>query len=261
VPEGKHVAAVYSSGPGGALAGNIEGKTFIECSTIDIQTSTRISDDVQQRGGAFVDCPVSGGTSGAEAGTITFMVGAEREDPLFDTITPILHTMGTNIISCGGPTLGLATKLCNNYISGTIAIATAEGMNLAVRLGLDPKVFSQALSVSTGGSWVNCEFSNLLRSLTTSTLQRKSLHVNHPLRLQPVPGVVAKAPASHDYAPGFKTELMRKDYNLAVDAAHSVGARLVLGPVGLQTFTDMSLDPRCSGKDCRVVYRYLGGRE
>jgi 3-hydroxyisobutyrate dehydrogenase-like beta-hydroxyacid dehydrogenase len=99
---------------------------------------------------------VSGGTSGAEAGTITFMMGAGKNDVLFESIKPILQTMGTNIIPCGGPTLGLATKLCNNYISGTIAIATAEGMNMAVRLGLDPKVFSEAVSVSTGGSWVNC---------------------------------------------------------------------------------------------------------
>lgn len=135
---------------------DISGKTFVECSTIDIQTSTKIAHSVQQLGGRFVDCPVSGGTSGAEAGTITFMMGASEDDPLFESIKPILQTMGTNIIPCGGPTLGLATKLCNNYISGTIAIATAEGMNMAVRLGLDPKVFSKAVSVSTGGSWVNC---------------------------------------------------------------------------------------------------------
>lgn len=75
-----------------------------------------------------------------------------------------------------------------------------------------------------------------------------------------MPGVVAKAPASNDYSPGFKTELMRKDYHLAVEAAKSVDARLVLGPVGLQTFTDMMDDPQCAGRDCRVVYRFLGGK-
>jgi 3-hydroxyisobutyrate dehydrogenase-like beta-hydroxyacid dehydrogenase len=149
---------VFSADNGGALAGPVTGKIFVECSTIDIETSRVVSAKVMAAGGHFVDCPVSGGTSGAAAGTITFMIGADEEDATFANIKPILATMGTNLIACGGPTLGLASKLSNNYVSGTIAIATSEGMNMAMRLGLDPKVFSRVLSVSTGGSWVNCEW-------------------------------------------------------------------------------------------------------
>ncbi|ADV25674.1 Hypothetical Protein CGB_N0070C [Cryptococcus gattii WM276] len=158
------------------------------------------------------------------------MIGAEACDPNLDIVKPILDTMGTNLIACGGPTRGLATKICNNYIAGTIAIATAEGMNLAImRLGVNPKIFSKVVNVSTGASWVNC--------------------------------VVPSAPASKGYAPGFRVELMKKDYNLAVDSAKEVGARLVLGPVGLQAYTEASQDPNCVGLDSRVVYRFLGGDE
>ncbi|WVQ92741.1 hypothetical protein IAS59_006557 [Cryptococcus gattii] len=213
------------------------GTIFIESSTIDIPTSIKVASEVQSRGGSFIDCPVSGGTSNAEAGSITFMIGAEACDPNLDIVKPILDTMGTNLIACGGPTRGLATKICNNYIAGTIAIATAEGMNLAImRLGVNPKIFSKVVNVSTGASWVNS-------------------HCN------PCPGVVPSAPASKGYAPGFRVELMKKDYNLAVDSAKEVGARLVLGPVGLQAYTEASQDPNCVGLDSRVVYRFLGGDE
>lgn len=157
MPEGKHVASVYASEGDGALSVDITGKIFIESSTIDIPTSIKVASEVQSRGGSFIDCPVSGGTSNAEAGSITFMIGAEACDPNLDIVKPILETMGTNLIACGGPTRGLATKICNNYIAGTIAIATAEGMNLAMRLGVNPKIFSEVVNVSTGASWVNCK--------------------------------------------------------------------------------------------------------
>jgi 3-hydroxyisobutyrate dehydrogenase-like beta-hydroxyacid dehydrogenase len=134
---------------------DIKAKTFIECSTIDIGTSKEVSEAIHGRGAFFVDAPVSGGPAGAEKGTLTFMIGAKDQNPETARIRDILSLMGANIFACGGPTLGLATKICNNYISGTIAIATAEGMNLAMRLGLNPKTFSDVLKVSTGGSWVN----------------------------------------------------------------------------------------------------------
>jgi 3-hydroxyisobutyrate dehydrogenase-like beta-hydroxyacid dehydrogenase len=157
VPEGRHVLAVYSDAANGALCGSVKGKVFIDSSTIDIETSTTVSERVHSQGGYFIDAPVSGGTTGAKAGTITFMVGAEKESDIFNSVRASLETMGKNIMPCGGPTLGLAAKLCNNYISGTIAIATSEGMNIAIKLGLDPKVFSSVVATSTGGSWVNCK--------------------------------------------------------------------------------------------------------
>lgn len=102
-----------------------------------------------------MDAPVSGGPAAADKGTLTFMLGLDAAHPRLAEIRGIVGLMGKNLLECGGPTFGLATKICNNYISGTIAIATAEGFNLAMRLGLDPVTFQRVLAVSTGGSWVN----------------------------------------------------------------------------------------------------------
>ena len=130
----------------------------------------------------FYDAPVSGGTTGAEKATLTFMVGAAADDPLFPLLKEILSFMGTTVNPCGGPSLGLAAKLSNNYLSGLIALATAEAMNLGMRCGLDPKVLSNCFATSSGGSWVN------------STVN-------------PVPGVCPDAVTSRDYQGGFKVIL------------------------------------------------------
>lgn len=157
VPEGKHVAEVFRPQPGGALSipWHVRGKLFIECSTIDLETSRAVSEAITELGGDFVDAPVSGGPAGAQAGTLTFMMGMTESHPRKAEIHAIVPMMGKNLFACGGPTLGLATKVCNNYISGTIAIATSEGFNLAMKLGIDPRTFQKVLNVSTGGSWVN----------------------------------------------------------------------------------------------------------
>jgi 3-hydroxyisobutyrate dehydrogenase-like beta-hydroxyacid dehydrogenase len=78
---------------------------------------------------------------------------------------------------------------------------------------------------------------------------------------KPVPGVDPNAPASKDYAPGFKVQFMRKDYNLAIEAAETSNSKLYLGASGLQVYTDASLDERCVDKDSRVVFRFIGGNE
>ncbi|KAK1922511.1 NAD binding domain of 6-phosphogluconate dehydrogenase-domain-containing protein [Papiliotrema laurentii] len=236
VPEGSHVRSIMSSEPGGALSVEVKGKLFLECSTIDMATSHFVSKTILGLGGDFVDAPVSGGPAGAEKGTLTFMMGLKEDHPRVSEIRSILSLMGNNLFACGGPTLGLATKICNNYISGTIAIATSEGMNLAMNLGLNPKVFSDVLKVSTGGSWVNA-------------------HCN------PVPGVDPDAPASKDYAPGFKVQFMLKDYKLALEAAASSNSKLYLGPAGLDVYSGATEDPNCVDRDSRVVFRYIGGRE
>ena len=98
---------------------------------------------------------------GAEKGTLTFMIGIEEQDMNYALVHAVCGTMGTNLFACGGQTLGLASKLTNNYVSGLISIATAEGMNLGMRLGLDPKVLSAVFSTSTAQSWVNGESAKL----------------------------------------------------------------------------------------------------
>lgn len=136
----------------------------------------------------FYDAPVSGGTAGAEKATLTFMVGAAADDPVFPLLKEILSFMGTAVNPCGGPSLGLAAKLSNNYLSGMIALATAEAMNLGMRCGLDPNVLSNCFATSSGSSWVN------------STVN-------------PVPGVCPDAVTSRDYQGGLKAGYFSFSYS------------------------------------------------
>lgn len=159
--------------------------------------------------------------------------------------------MGKHIYPLGGPTLGLAAKLSNNYLSGMIALATSEAMNLGMRLGVDPKVLQRCFSTSSGGSWVNDT-------------------------VNPVPGVCPEAVTSKGYEGGFKVrfekrfhvlyiplneiiiqvQLMKKDMGLAITAAKQVDAKLVLADAGLSAYVAASEDPRCRDRDSRVVYRW-----
>ncbi|KIJ38393.1 hypothetical protein M422DRAFT_231325 [Sphaerobolus stellatus SS14] len=240
VPEGSHVKVVYLTSETGLLAADTAGKLFIDSSTIDPGTSLEVGKAVSASQSthppSFYDAPVSGGTAGAEKGILTFMVGAAPDDPKFPLLKEILLCMGTSVNPCGGPSLGLAAKLSNNYLSGLIALATAEAMNLGMRCGLDPKVLSNCFASSSGGSWVN------------STVN-------------PVPGVSPDAVTSKNYEGGFKVQLMKKDMTLAIEAAKQVGAKLVLAGSGLAAYAAASEDPQCRDRDSRVVYRWLGGHE
>ncbi|KAJ7901803.1 NAD binding domain of 6-phosphogluconate dehydrogenase-domain-containing protein [Mycena olivaceomarginata] len=236
VPAGKHVKEVYLSPEVGLLAGNTSGKVFIDCSTIDIETSKTVGDAVKmsdpQNSVAFFDCPVSGGTAGAEKGIITFMCGIAAEDEKFPLIHAILKTMGKSILPMGGRGLGLAAKLSNNYLSGIIALATSEAMNLGMKLGIDPKILSDCLDKGSAANWVN------------STVN-------------PVPGVCPDAVTSKGYEGGFKVQLMEKDMKLAAEAAHNAGAKLVLGETAIGAYVSAASDPRYRDKDSRVVYKWL----
>ncbi|KAF8070028.1 3-hydroxyisobutyrate dehydrogenase [Lyophyllum atratum] len=238
VPEGTHVRTVYLEPKVGLLAAtDTSGKLFIDCSTIDPATSLSIGEAVSastppnKPPPRFYDAPISGGTAGASKAILTFMVGAAPTDPNFPLLKEVFSYMGTSIHALGGPSLGLAAKLSNNYLSGMIALATAEAMNLGMRLGLDPKVLSDCLATSSGGSWVN------------STVN-------------PVPGVCPDAVTSKGYEGGFKVQLMKKDMTLAMEAARQVDAKLVLGDAGLSAYSAAAEDPRCRDKDSRVVYRW-----
>lgn len=138
---------------------------------------------VNSHGARFVDAPVSGGVIGAENATLTFMVGGTAED--YETVKAILECMGQRITHCGGYGMGQAAKLCNNMMLGISMIGVCETMNLAVRLGLDAKVFSDIINSSTGRCW-SSEVYN------------------------PVPGICSNAPCNKDYAGGFSTELITK---------------------------------------------------
>ncbi|KAI7162503.1 hypothetical protein KC343_g10164, partial [Hortaea werneckii] len=222
VPEGSHVRSVYLTPETGILASpNLNSQILIDCSTIDTATSlaVRSACQTQHPSTRFYDAPVSGGVKGAEAGTLTFMLGIARTSPDLPLLTPLLTHLGPNLFPCGGPSLGLVAKLCNNYCSGLIAIATSEALNIGMASGMDPRVLANIFHTSTAQSSILDDWC-------------------------PVPGLSPDAPASHGYAGGFRIGLMRKDFGLAVQTARDVGVRLALGDEGLRVYEQASQDPR-----------------
>jgi 3-hydroxyisobutyrate dehydrogenase-like beta-hydroxyacid dehydrogenase len=238
VPEGSHVRTVYLEPQTGVCSTDISNKLIIDCSTIDTATSLLVKDYIAQNfpTASFYDSPVSGGVVGAVKGTIAFFLGCAEEDPNLKRLEYLASLMGKQIIPCGGPSLGLAAKLSNNYLSGIIAIACSEAMDMGMRSGLDPRTLAKVYAAGTAQNTICDKFC-------------------------PVPNVYAEAPSTGGYKEGFKVQLMRKDFGLAVDMAKRVGSTNVLGQAGLETYDGASKDPKCRDLDSRVVYRYLGGNE
>ncbi|MEQ4576161.1 MAG: 3-hydroxyisobutyrate dehydrogenase [Gammaproteobacteria bacterium] len=201
LPASRHVEGLYL-GDDGILAGIPAGALVIDCSTIAPATARKVAAAAQSRGLQMIDAPVSGGTAGAAAGTLTFIVGGEAS--ALERARPVLQSMGKNIFHVGDSGAGQVAKLCNNMALGVIMAVTGEAIALGVAHGLDPKVLSQMMAVSTGRSWAT-EVCN------------------------PWPGVLENAPASRGYSGGFGNDLMLKDLGLAVEAAMSTGASIPLG--------------------------------
>lgn len=177
---------------------------------------------------------MSGGVVGATAGTLTFMLGASPDAPgLPERAENALLLMGKKVWHLGDQGAGLSGKLANNYLLAVANVATAEAMNMGIRCGLDSKVLGQMINSSTGRCW--------------------SSEVNNP-----VPGVVATAPASRDYAGGFGVSLMKKDLRLAVEAAEEAGTPLELASKVQHVYD--STEEAYRGKDFSVVYQYLQGK-
>lgn len=201
LPAGSHVREVYLS-ENGLLAHADRSITFMECSTIDVQTAKAIHEAVAKKGGVCVDAPVSGGTASAAAGTLTFMVGGT--DQAFQQVKPILEAMGKKIFHAGLAGCGQMAKICNNLLLGISMIGVCEAFNLGKALGLEPQAFFDICKEASGQCW----------SLT---------------QYCPVPGILPNTPANRDYEPGFMAKMMLKDLNLAEDAAHTVAALTPLG--------------------------------
>lgn len=185
-------------GTEGLFAHAKKDSLYIDSSSIDI-TATR---ELHALNAHMLDAPVSGGVSGAAAGTLTIMVGGTEEN--FSRAQPILEKLGKKIIYAGAAGSGQAAKICNNLILGISMIAVSEGFNLGAKLGLDPKKFFEISSNASGQCW----------SMTSYC---------------PVPGLVETAPSNNDYKPGFTAKMMLKDLRLGQHAAESVGASIPLG--------------------------------
>ena len=208
LPSSPHVKGVYL-GDEGVLAGAVRGARFIDSSTIDPHTAREVAAAAAKRGHPMADAPVSGGTGGAEAGTLTFMVGAEPE--LFDQVKPVLAHMGRHIVHCGGVGTGQTAKICNNLLLGISMIGVSEAMNLGAALGIEPKVLAGILNASSGRCWSSDTYN-------------------------PYPGVMDNVPAARGYAGGFGTDLMLKDLGLATDAARLARQPVILGAMAQQLY-------------------------
>lgn len=202
LPASRHVEALYLGGETGLLARLAPGTLVIDSSTIAAATSRRVGEAGATLGLAVLDAPVSGGTAGAAAGTLTFMVGGAAAD--LERARPVLSAMGANLFHAGGPGAGQAAKACNNLLLAVLMIGTSEALALGTANGLDPAVLSEIMRRSSGGNWALEKYN-------------------------PYPGVMPNAPASNGYAGGFATDLMLKDLGLALDDAVATGTPTPLG--------------------------------
>jgi 3-hydroxyisobutyrate dehydrogenase len=201
LPAGRHVAALYL-GDDGIIASAAPGTLLIDCSTIDPGTARSVAEAARQRGLELLDAPVSGGTAGAEAGTLTFIVGGSA--PGLTRARPLFEAMGRTVFHAGASGAGQIAKICNNMLLAVLMAGTAEALALGVSNGLDPVTLSEIMKQSSGGNW--------------------ALNVYNPY-----PGVMEGVPASRGYQGGFLVDLMNKDLGLAMETAEASGNSVPMG--------------------------------
>lgn len=259
LPTSPAVKAVYLDPTTGILAGvkaassttNPPHKLIMECGTIETATilsvntattnlntsllSSNSSNDTDRV--TFIDAPVSGGPMGAQAGTLTFMVGAPSPST-FDRARTHLTHMGSpsGIFHCGPVSSGTAFKIINNYLSAITSLAASEALNIGAKMNLDLKLLTDVINASGGQCWVTS-------------------------KSNPVPGIHENAPASRGYEGGFRIELCKKVLGMGSELARDVGARTVLDGPTMMAFEEAAGDERYKGKDARVVYKWLNESE
>ena len=202
---------------------------LIDCSTISAEVAVEVAEKAQTKGFPMIDAPVSGGTAGAAAGTLTFIVGGPQD--ALDQARPILDVMGKNIFHAGDHGAGQMAKICNNMLLAIQMIGTAEALNMGMEYGLDPKVLSDIMKQSSGNNWC--------------------LQVYNP-----VPGVMEDVPSARDYVGGFGNALMAKDLGLAQVAAKGCGVKTPMGRKALELYEDHAenFDPT---KDFSSIFEYI----
>ena len=209
LPAGSHVREAYL-GEGGILASTPPGALFIESSTIDVASARAVHEASEAAGFFMVDAPVSGGVAGAEAGTLTMMVGGS--DASFAKAQPFLDVVGGKVVHAGQPGNGQVAKVCNNMMLGISMLAVCESFSLGEKLGLDPKTLFEISSASSGSCWAM---------------------LNH----HPLPGIVPTAAANRDYKPGFAAAMMHKDLKLAQEAAALADCATPIGAEAAQLYS------------------------
>jgi 3-hydroxyisobutyrate dehydrogenase len=208
LPASRHVEALYL-GEQGLIATANPNTLLVDCSTISPKVSQQVASIAKSKGFSMIDAPVSGGTAGAQAGTLTFMVGGEVKD--LERARPLLEKMGKNIFHAGPSGSGQTVKVCNNMLLGIQMLGTSEALRLGIANGMDPKVLSDIMSKSSGRNWA-LELYN------------------------PCPGVMENVPSSKAYAGGFGVDLMLKDMGLAIENADDLNASVPLGELSRQLY-------------------------
>jgi len=209
LPASPHVEDLYL-GSGDLLAHVDPSALIIECSTIAPESARKVAEAARRRGIAMLDAPVSGGTAGAAAGTLTFIVGGEPQ--ALERARPVLQRMGKNIFHAGPAGAGQVAKICNNMLLGVLMAGTAEALALGVANGLDPAVLSGIIAKSSGRNWATEVYN-------------------------PWPGVMPDVPASKGYAGGFGVDLMLKDLGLAAEAALRTRSSIPLGELARNLYS------------------------
>jgi 3-hydroxyisobutyrate dehydrogenase len=227
LPQGQHVLSVWRD----IIAAVPAGALMIDCSTIDVASSRIAHELAKGRGLDVVDAPVSGGTTGAKAATLTLMLGGTEQ--AVARARPILEKVGSKVVHCGEAGMGQAAKICNNMMAGINMVAASEGFALAERLGLSAQALFDVVSTSSG----------------------QSASVNG---YNPVPGLVERAASNNGYKPGFALALMLKDLKLAQSAAASVGASSPMGALAVQLYALHALAGK-EGMDFSHIYTMIRG--
>ncbi|MBN8925753.1 MAG: 3-hydroxyisobutyrate dehydrogenase [Rhodospirillales bacterium 69-11] len=232
LPAGEHVRQVWLHQGGLIDVVKDAGPLLIDCSTIDVASAREVAAAAETAGLSMLDAPVSGGTTGAQAGTLTFMVGGSED--AFARGQTVLQAMGKNIFHAGGPGAGQAVKICNNMMLAINMVGVAEGFLLAEKLGLDWQKLHAICSTATANSWALSNYC-------------------------PAPGTVPTAPSSRDYAAGFMAALMLKDVKLSQAAADQTGSPTPLAAQAM-SFYQAVVDAGEGTKDFSVVFRWLAGQ-
>ena len=210
-----------------------KGSCFIDCSTVDINTTRQVATLLKNAAIHVLDAPVSGGVGGAGAGTLTFMVGGSEDS--FAIGNPLFKIMGKRVIHCGADGAGQAAKICNNMILGVTMIATCEAFALADDLALDRQKLFDVVSTSSGNSW----------SMSTYC---------------PASGVGPESPSDNDYLPGFSASLMLKDLMLSQEAATIHGTPTRTGQLALELYQDFVKSSKGGALDFSAILQSLTSR-
>jgi 3-hydroxyisobutyrate dehydrogenase-like beta-hydroxyacid dehydrogenase len=212
-------------GANGLLEAFGPGKILIDMTTATAGVLLELEKALVERGGRVLDAPVSGGTTGAENGTLTIMVGGDAG--LLDEVRPLLATMGTNIVHVGGVGQGKLVKIVNQAMCAVNLLVMGEAFALGVRCGADPRVLFDVIKASSG-------YSRMMDARLPNFL------------------------FEGNFKPGFKLDLMKKDVNLAVESAKGLGIPVMFASLAAQVFSAASTAGR-GGEDFAAAADFLAG--